>query len=311
MADTGSLEPYGGSDRYNENSPQQGRMAKEDGEWVNVAGLFENISNNPEFLLQAQMGMIDGLSIIDKFGINPEITTGTDPEDVIEQGGCIVYDAIGTAPIKYLSSSDILDTGQTISILGQDINRNEIEQTLITDGQDVVELPIPLWRAYRMENNSDEGKDINGVLYLHIDDTPISGVPALIDTRVVIINGKNQTLFAGYTIPLGKVGFLLRGELGLELEGNSATLAEYAHCHYESRRLGKCFKVKKSTTIFPGCIYVDKRTAPDILPSGTDIKLVASIVTQTMGIWGTFDILLVDESKFTTEYLQKIGQPGY
>jgi len=265
------------------------------------------------FNLAVNMGRIPGYSVVDKFGVVPQVTTATDPADIWEHGGVYPFDTNGTAPIQYTSSSSALDTGQTVNIQGLDINGDFVEQTVNTNGQSVVDLTTPLWRVYRMQNDSDTGNDINGILYCHTDSTPSSGVPNSADIRAMINDGHNQTLMCIYTVPKGKVGFLYRGELGVELEGNAASLSEYAHLHYESRRYGKLFKVKKAITCIVGgsATYQDARSFPDIIPALTDIRLRAVEVTMTMGLWGTFDILLVDENIFPETYLQGIGQPGY
>ena len=255
------------------------------------------------------MGHAPGYSKIDKFGFNPEITTSSDPEDIIEQGGRTQYDASGTAPILFWSSSSALDVGQEIEIGGNDIDGYEVVQTIISNGQNNVLLDTPLWRNWRQQNNS-QTLDIQGIGFCHTDTAPSLGVPAADAVRTIINGAKNQSLFAGYTVAKGKVGFLARGEIGVELEGNAASLAEYAHCHYESRRFGKLFKVKKSVTVFPGLPYQDDRTFWDILPAMTDIRMVAEVVTQPMGLFATFDIMLVDQEKFSREYLLSIGQPG-
>jgi len=113
-----------------------------------------------------------------------------------------------------------------------------------------------------------------------------------------------------YTIPKGKVGFLFRGELGAS---RAATSGE-SRCAYYSRRFGKVFKIKKRVNLSNSgtSVYQDDRSFPDIIPSLTDIKLrVESVSSNGTGIFGTFDILLIDEGQFNTTYLQAIGQPGY
>lgn len=263
------------------------------------------------FGVMVQLGRAPGYSTLDKFGVNALISPATDPEDVIEQGGRIYYPDIGTAPIRYISSSSTSDVGQPILVLGNDINNKQVEQLVYTNGRNSVELEIPLWRQYRMSNESDS-LDIQGILYCHADPAPVLGVPDLAITATIINGSHNQTLFTGYTVPAGKVGLLFRGELGLELEGNAGALAEFAHCHYESRRYGKRFKLKKAISLLVGGAsnYQDVRTFTDVIPAGTDVKLVVIEVSQDMGLWGTFDILLVDENKFTPERLLEIAQPN-
>lgn len=258
--------------------------------------------------LSVSMGKKPGYSIIDKFGENPVIDTGTAPEDIWEQGGEYTYDAPGTAPIQYVSSSDALDTGNIVSILGLDIDGNEVSQTITTTGQTNVVLSTPLWRVYRMVNEGDDGTSLIGMLYCHTDVAPTDGVPLTANIRAIINNGNNQSLMALYTVPLGKVGYLYRGELGVS---RSQTTGE-ARTAYFSRRVGKLFTVKKriNLTNQGSSIYQDSRSFPDIIPALTDIKLsVESVSANGMGIWGAFDILLVNESELSDGFLQAIKQP--
>ena len=81
-------------------------------------GNFRNsrdIVVSSKFELAVAMGLVAGHSYVGKFGENPDVDTGTTPEDVWEGGGAYTYDADASAPIQYLSSSDAGDTGQTAS----------------------------------------------------------------------------------------------------------------------------------------------------------------------------------------------------
>lgn len=255
------------------------------------------------------LGKMPGYSTIDKFGFNPLITTTTDPEDVWEGGGTYQFSA--TADIVSLSSSDV-DDDQDIKITGLDENWNEVEQTITLNGQVRVALTTALIRVYRIEN---EGvTDLEGTVYCYSGTANTIGVPSGGSVeKARIDNGNNQTLMAIYTIPNGKVGFLFRGEVGVGTTGGPSSTADYAQLMYKSRRKGKVFKIKKTITcsINGTSVFQDKRSFPDIIPSETDIKITVKEVTTDLNAWATFDILLIDENQFTTEYLQAIGQPGY
>ena len=116
-----------------------------------------------------------------------------------------------------------------------------------------------------------------------------------------------------YTIPKGKVGFLFVGELGIDYTGTVGAGTNFARCHYHSRRFGKVFKVKKSLSLITAgsSNYRDERQFPDIIPDLTDIRLTAAEVSETMGIWATFQILLVDEDLLDDNFLKAIGQTNY
>jgi len=261
--------------------------------------------------LAVSMGIMPGYSFISKYGVNLEIATGTDPEDIWEGGGLYTYDAWETAPIMYMSSSSTSDVGQTIRVIGLDINGDEVTQYPVTTGQTNVLLNTPLWRVYKMTNLSADGLGTVGITYVHTDASPSSGVPTLANTRALINGHTNSTLMAVYTIPKGKVGFFRRGETGVQLEGNAGALAEYAHIHFDVRPFGKNFITQKSVTNIVGgaATYSDTRTFPDPLPQLSDVKMSAEEVSATMGLWGAFDLLIVDEDYFSTAYLESINQP--
>jgi len=268
----------------------------------------DKISGTFPLGMLAQMRALPGVSTVDKFGVNPVIATATDPEDCWEFGGSYPYDAWGTAPILYVSSSSGSDT-QDIVVNGLDIEGRDVSQEITLTGQTNVVLPTPLWRVYRMENEGDEGDDLNGIVYCHTEATPASGVPADANVRAIMDGDNNQTLMGLYTIPKGKVGFLFGGEMGVEMEGNSAALAEFASLQYQSRRLGRVFKTKKAFSCIVGgsATYQEKRSFPDIVPELTDIRLRIKEVSATMGVWGTFDIMLFDIGRVPVALQKLLG----
>jgi hypothetical protein len=188
------------------------------------------------FELATSMGQVPGYSVVDKYGENPDVDTGTDPEDIWEGGNLYTYDAVGTAPITSLASdaNDIVP----VRVQGLDWFGNEVIQTITLTGTEPVPLDTPLWRVYRMENMG--AVSLLGTVFCYTGNGP---VPAIGDSevRAIIQNGNNQTLMCIYTIPRGYVGFLYRGELGM----SRAQTAGFARCAYYSRRYGGVFKVKK------------------------------------------------------------------
>jgi hypothetical protein len=253
------------------------------------------------FELKISQGMIEGYSWVDKFGENPEVDTSSDPEDLWEFGGIYIYDADGTAPMQYISSSDVLDTGQTIEISGLDIDGLPVTQTITTNGQTNVTLATPLWRVFRMENESDFGSEINGILYFHIDPAPTSGVPLSTAVRAIINNGNNQTQMLLYTIPVGFVGFIRRGKFSISRAQSTGT----AQCAYYSRRFGKVWKNKERFDVVANgsSQYTDLRPNWDIVPAKTDIRVsIEEVSSNGTGVSGSLQILLVEESKLIEAY---------
>ena len=261
------------------------------------------------FEMSVSLGGYPAMSVVDKFGENPQIDTGTTPEDIWEGGGLYNYDADGTAPIERVVSNNAADTGN-LNVQGLDIDGNMVSQTVTLNGTTPVLLPTPLWRCFRMINVGTA--DLVGTVYAYIGTTaPTAVPPATADsqTRAIINNGNNQTLMSLYTIPAGKVGFLYRGELGM----SRAQTTGAVQLSYYSRRYGGVFTVKKRVDVTNqgSSIFQDIRSFPDTIPALTDIRLtVEDVSSNGAGVFGTFDILLVDQDEFPTDYLQNIGQPG-
>lgn len=277
---------------------------------VDADGSQSIIGLSKDFLLAVQQGQVDGYSVMDdKFGENPAITEVSDPEDIWEGGGLYAFDADSTAPIASIASSAGGDA-QDIRIIGLDINGAEVEQTIALAGTARQALTTALWRVYRMENEG--ATDLVGTVFCY---TGTGTVPTIGDpeVRAVIDNGNNQTLMCIRTVPLGKVGFLYRGEVGINWTGGASSSGDFARLYYKSRRFGKVFKIKKCVSVMTSgdSLYQDERSGPDIIPALTDIRLEIAEVSTSMGVWGTFDILFVDEDKFSSAYLTAIGQPGY
>lgn len=270
-----------------------------------VFEIIAGVSNDTvkPFNLQVSQGKIAGNSVIDKYGENSDIDTSSAPEDVTQIGGLYNYDANNTAPIISLISDNAADT-QIIEVSGLDINGFNITQQVVLNGTTRVALTTPLWRVFRMAN--EDTADIQGTVYCYVG---TGGVPSTTDTRAIIVGSNNQTLMSIYTIPLGKVGFLVRGEAGMTRNQSTGTV----NVSYYSRRYGKVFKNKKDFDLNNqgSNIYQDTRSFPDIIPALTDIKItVNSVSANSTGVFATFDILLVDEGQFSQEYLDGIGQPS-
>lgn len=287
-----------------------------DGKFV---GIEEYPSNEKELLVsqvswEQKVGMLffDDISPLDKYGVIRSVApaaVATEPADLWEFGDVVPQypdDSDGTAPIQYLSSSDAADT-MDVEVQGLDIEGRLVSQIVTLTGQANVTLATPLWRVFRMENEGSV--NAIGIIYCHTSPTNTNGVPPDASVRAIINNGNNQTLMPLYTIPKDWVGFLKRGEIGLEFEGSGPAANEFAKVGYRSRRFGKVYKNKKQFSLgtSAGLKYRDNRTFSDIVPELTDIRLSVYNVTNTLSFWGAFDLELWHKSIIPEHILAKIG----
>jgi hypothetical protein len=258
--------------------------------------------------LQTTMGQIPEFSSVPKFGFNPTVLALSTPATIWEGGGVYTYDADSTAPIVSLASDNVADT-QNISVWGLDINGTEVIQILTLTGTTRVALTTALWRVLGMHNDGTTNIVGNVFCYTGTGTVPTIGDP---EVRAVIIDGNNQTQMATYTIPAGKVGFIHRGEVGIQWAAATPLTSEYARFCYLSREFGKVFRIAKTVSLATAgsSAYSDVRSFPDVIPAKTDIRLEVKEVSVNMGVWGTFDFLIVDQEYFPTEFLTAIGQPS-
>lgn len=291
------------------------------GWWIDESGkptpMFVDSSWMPiPFDLLVSQWKVDWYSNIDKFWKNPLIQTWTDPEVVWEYGWMYTYTVNAWADY-YFSSSNNSDTQDIqISVLTVDTDwnwNNEVfVQTLVWQTKTL--LTPPSWdkivRIYRAINVGTT--DLLWTVYFYEDDTTTT--PWVPDTaskvRAIVSWWNNQTLMSVYTIPTGYVWFLIRWELWLEFTWSVWVGTNFATFNYRSRRFGSVFQVKKEWSLINlwTSIYKDKRSFPDIIPAKTDIELVVKEVSADMWVWGTFDILLIEEDKLPESLLTTIWQ---
>jgi hypothetical protein len=246
----------------------------------------------------------------DKFGRNSGLLTGTAKQTLCE--GCAdlyTYSDVQVADIISVSSDNAGDN-TTIEVEGADINGNLHKQDVVLNGTTRVALATPLWRVWRMQvKDINHTSGVAGVVYIYTGTTETAGVPPTAAEKGRITDGDNQTLMALYTIPLGKVGFLYRGELGVS---DTSAGTDTCNLHYRSRRVASVFKTKKSIDCVAvgSSIFQDERTFPDPIPALTDIEITKIEASAAMGAWAAFDIMLVDEDQLPASYLDDIGQPS-
>jgi hypothetical protein len=257
-----------------------------------------------DYRLDLSRGYYTDMSVVDKYGFNDTLRNPipTGEFDTVWEFGptkpVYTYPTWTNAPIDRLSSSDAADT-MDIEVQGLDINGDFVEQTITLTGQTPVALTTALWRVFRMQNvdnnpTTGQGVDISGTVYCFANGTVTAGVPDnSADVYAVIIDGNNQTQMAVYTIPKGKTGYLMAGEIGILRTGTTANV-EVA---YRSRRFGEPFKVKKTIGLDNAASsnYQDDRAVWDPIPELTDIEISAAQTSSNgIGAWATLCILLID-----------------
>jgi len=148
-------------------------------------------------------GLVNGTSVVNKFGENPDITAGT-TEDVWDGGGTYSFPAAATIThIRQATDQVGTDGGATIQLQGLDVNWALAVQTADLDGTATtteVLLTTPLRRIFRMK--------VHANVVLAADIWAGATGMAAATSSAIIQTGNNQTLMAIYTVPAGKTAYM-------------------------------------------------------------------------------------------------------
>jgi len=244
----------------------------------------------PDFRTYVSLGLIQNVSALFKFGVNPDIDTGTTPEDIWEGGGEYPFPAVA-GTISIVSDSiddDISGVGaQTIRVSGLSAEYEMLEEIVELDGiNPVVTLGVYLrcHRATVINSGTDEtnaGKitgSING------DD-------------VFIINPETgQTLQTIYTVP--KDHALALDKLFVSIQKKSSAIGTF---YFQIRPVGGSWNTKQTIGVNSNGSSSFERGAfsPFTIPEKTDIRIRCfDISANDTQVAAGFDGLLYNVKEF-------------
>ena len=163
-------------------------------------------TSTKDFFLEVVKGNIPGHKAVHKFGRNPDVDTGTVPEDVWITGGLMTWPT--SAAVVSVTSTDAGDDGnptsntgaQTLTIEGLDASFDELNETITLNGTNAVTTSGSFIRVNRAfvatagayHNNNE------GILVGTVGGATMFTIPI----------GIGQTQVARYTVPNAKTAYL-------------------------------------------------------------------------------------------------------
>ena len=242
---------------------------------------------------------------INKFGYNGAV--GSTFELIGVSSANIVYPTV--AGYVSIVSTELDDDGTdldmegayTVKIDGLDGDYNEQSVTLTLNGTTAVTTQgmgpdgadITFLRVFRMsvETSFDENGAV-GVI--------TAGIYRVSDTTLLTqatINPAydNQTLQAAYTVPAGKTAYMIRMQATATKDNKAGMVAIHTREYDDVPSTAtKPWKVKQIAEVFQNNVTVEF-PVPLLIPEKTDIELRGKCLSlNTMGMGGTYDLLLVD-----------------
>lgn len=248
--------------------------------------------NFSDFLFKISAGQVYGASPFFKFGENPDIDTGTAPEDIISQGGDKLFPStVSTISIVSTSAQDgVAGTGiLTLKILGLDINYNLIEETITTNGLTPVVTTKEFLMVHRMYGlTAGTSKQAVGDLTATHNEGIIS----------LILATHGQTLDCSYTVPTNHL--LLLNTFGSSIERTASGAGAHVHFNMCDFNSNVWRNQATASTATSGTSFA-QRDAGVWFPvqEKTSIKLtVETVETNNTIVAGFFDGVLLDLTKF-------------
>lgn len=239
-------------------------------------------------------GLFTGYSIVNKFGTNADIDTGTVPEDVWEGGGAYTGFPDSTLEAVEVVSSSVNDasagTGaRTIRITGLDANYAVQSEVITLNGT----TPVDSVNTYRRVHTAtvltagSGGVNAGVITVRHTTTTA--------NTFLSMVAGRNQTNCSGYTVPAGHTGYMrhltcaIRGVSGTPLTDTVAVEGQIW-----TRTFGGVFRSRRpfvSTTNFP---LADEIYGGLVFTEKSDIILrISATSADNTSVAAGYDLILV------------------
>ena len=258
--------------------------------------MAEPVRFTNDFLIDVSMGLVDGYSVVQKFGAG---SVGTSLVPTTQSG---VYQTPTTVTSLEIVSDDTNDTSagtgaQEVTVTGLDSNWKEVEIVVETNGTTAVALGTDLFRVYRWYV-SRSGTYANAAAGSHVGTLTLR-VAAAGATWSIIPNTPfpvAQSQIGAYTIPAGKTGYLL-GKLIFTDTSKTADV-------YMFKRLN----TDDVTTPFTGVMTITERevglsggfdhhfkVAKFIGAGPCDIGFMAKVASGNADVSVEFELLLIDD----------------
>jgi hypothetical protein len=236
------------------------------------------------FYLAVQQGKVPGYSMVNKFGYNPSIGSGSF-ETIWETGNDYPWQssAVTVNVVSDDTDDDVAGTGaRTLRIQGLDGSYNLVEETVNMDGTTTVTTTQTFLRVFRMsvETAGSSGNNEGTITVTYTGGS---------DVAATITAGNGQTLMTLYTIPAGYTGYLL----SMNISSGKDQEMEFKFIQRDNSVANAGFQTKQFLEVRGGQTTVIFN-AINIIPQKSDIY-ISGKASSTSSASASFDLLLVQD----------------
>jgi hypothetical protein len=247
-----------------------------------------------DFFVETSQGNIAGHSIVHKYGRNDSIANGV--WSLVSSTNIDLSLPSSGSPARIKVSGNVLDTAngsgaREVTVVGIDDTLEEVSETIATSGSGVSAMTTSnfwrIYRAYASEVGTYGGANSGDITIEAADGTR---------DIIVITSGEGQTQHGAYSVPSGKVGYLL----SVHMMADAAKAADFRLFTRENFiDTVAPMSPKRLRLFFDGVLgdVVHKAVTPGpVLPALTDIWVEARGSTGSSEVSVDFEILLVDDA---------------
>lgn len=235
-------------------------------------------------------GLIDGLSMVNKFGRNPDIDTAA-TESVWNGGGTYTGFPNSAEKVSVFSNSandTLAGTGaRSITIVGLSPSFQIISETLVLNGLTPVVSTQDFIRVHTARIVSAGSSGVNAGSITGRQNVTVGNI------FFVIPIGNNQTSVAAYTIPAGHTAYM--SHLGGAIRGgvNASVIGSIW-----TRTFGEVFRGRRPFVISTNNKLVDAINGGLVFTEKSDIDFRITTDTNNTDVTVNFDLLLVKNELF-------------
>jgi hypothetical protein len=236
------------------------------------------------FYLEVQQGKIPGYSMVNKFGYNSSIGSGSF-ETIWETGNNYPWQstAVTVDVVSDDTNDDVAGTGaRTLRIQGLDGSYNLAEETVDMDGTTTVTTTQTFLRVFRMsvETAGSSGNNEGTITVTYTGGS---------DVAATISPGNGQTLMCLYTIPAGYTGYLL----SIDVSSGKDQEMDFKFIQRDNSIANAAFQTKQFLNVRGGQTTVIFN-AINVIPQKSDIY-VSGNASSNSSASASFDLLLVQD----------------
>lgn len=248
------------------------------------------IGNNFGWGVQVADGDIEGVSHIEKFGMNTDVDSNK--ETIWDGGGIYTYiETAETLTVISNSGNDVpAGTGaRTVEIQGMNSAGEVVVETVELFASTVGEFK----RVFRVKVKTSGANGVNeGTIIVTSDNT--SSVLAIIgvDGTGNKAAGRGQTFMAQYTIPTGKTGYITQWTVGCGKQNTDAIATLMTR---DPDAIGDGAWNARDIITVSATTYAKNYSIPIKVNAGDDIEIRAYSTVNNSIVSSTFCVILIDD----------------